>query len=156
MDTFRTTDGQQTDTFKKLRSKEDTLSAKAEIINKKKDMREYNENQHTGDDLPDLDLDTGEISSSKGKANKSARKNTPEVLEVFDVFDDNPARATWKLREIERESAKVLYATYGIKELTKRYSIVKKHRDEPMCPQINKPSDFLDKMPNMENFLKTI
>lgn len=121
---------------------------------KKKPMRKYNENEHAENDLPSLDLDSREISTPL-KEKKSGRV-TPEMEEVFALFYDQPARALWPMREIERVAAQTLFKEYGVQVLKKRYEIARKHKSEKLCPQINKPSDFLDKMPNMENFLENI
>lgn len=83
-------------------------------------------------------------------------KITPAMKAVFAVFDDQPACQTWGLREIERTAAAALFESYPLEELKQRYSVVKKYRGEPMCPLIKSPSTFLDKMPNMENFLQNL
>ncbi len=84
------------------------------------------------------------------------KKVTPEIQSVFDLFTDNPARFQWRLYENEREAASILHREFGIEELTTRYSIAMEHRGEKMCPIITSPSTFLEKMPNMENFLKNL
>lgn len=85
-----------------------------------------------------------------------ARKVTPEMQQVFDLFKHNPARLVWKTRVHIREAAQVLYDTFGIEELKLRYKISQEHKGEDMCPQIDDPSEFLEKMPKMENFLKKL
>lgn len=120
---------------------------------KKNSMKNYNESEHADDGLPSLDLDSREITSEKPKP---TRKNSPEILAVFAIFDDNPERAVWPLREIQRESAKTLHSAFGVVELRNRYSTIKRLRTEPFCPQINSPSDMLKKMPAMEKFLKDL
>jgi hypothetical protein len=87
---------------------------------------------------------------------KPVRKTTPEMKAVFAIFADNPDRFMWKLRAVEREASAILHKEFGIDELSRRYEIVKKYRSDPLCPQINKPSDFLSKMPKMEKFLQTV
>lgn len=84
------------------------------------------------------------------------KKVTPAIQAVFDLFQGNPARLVWKTRLYQREAAKVLSDTYGIDELKRRYQVSLKYKDEQHCPQIDSPSDFLDKMPKMENFLKKL
>lgn len=84
------------------------------------------------------------------------KKVTPQMQQVFDLFQGNPARLVWKTRVHEREAAKVLFDSYGIEELQKRYKATRKHKDDPMCPQVDSPADFLEKMPKMERFLKTV
>lgn len=91
-----------------------------------------------------------EIEESKQK------KVTPEMRAVFNLFRHNPARFTWAARVAERNAAKVLHETFGIDELERRYKLTQKYRKEPLCPQIDTPTDLLDKMPKMETFLKNI
>lgn len=151
-----TTERQQSDTFKKLRSKE-VLSANAgePLKAKKGDMRTYNENQHSGDDLPDLDLDSREIVGPAVKK-KDLKKASPVEEEVFSLFDGNPARAMWGMRPIERAAAKILYDNFGMDELERRMGIIRKNENEPWCPQIDTPAELLEKMSKMEKFLKTL
>lgn len=87
---------------------------------------------------------------------KRQRKVTKEMQAVFDVFDDNPARKIWKLHEVQRESAATLFEEYGIDEVRNRYTVARAYRGSEMCPLINTPLDLLTKMPNMENFLKSL
>jgi hypothetical protein len=87
---------------------------------------------------------------------KREKKNTPEILAVFGVFTDNPDRVQWKLRQVERTAAQALLDEYGLTEVITRYAIVRKYRDEPLCPFINSPSSMLAKMGQMERFLKSV
>ena len=87
---------------------------------------------------------------------KRKKKLLPEMQSVFDLFTDNPARLQWRLREVEREAAAILYSEYGIEELKRRYEVVRKYHKEPMCPQIHTPSQFLEKMPKMADFLRSL
>jgi len=87
---------------------------------------------------------------------KRVNKTTKEMQAVFDIFSDNLERKVWKMREIERKSAQALYDEHGVEELRKRYNIIRKYRNDPMCPKIYKPSDMLAKMVNMETYLKTV
>lgn len=93
-----------------------------------------------------------EIFSDSEKKNKT----TPEMKAVFALFTSNPARQLWKVRVLEREAAQILYDEYGIEELKSRYAITQKYKNVPLCPQVNCPSDFLEKMPKMETFLSTL
>ncbi len=87
---------------------------------------------------------------------KGAPKNTKEMLAGYEIFTDQPARKTWKLREIERESMKILLEEYGHEKLVKRYAAVKAHRHDQFCPLIKSPSTFLQLMPNLERFIKNL
>ena len=87
---------------------------------------------------------------------KRKLKVTKEMQAVFDVFEDNPARKVWKLHEVQRESAATLFEEYGVDEVRNRYTVARAYRGSDMCPLINTPLDLLTKMPNMENFLKSL
>jgi hypothetical protein len=120
----RTTNGQQTDTYKNVKN-EKNLAANA-------------------------------VEYTVVTDSPTEKKITPEMKEVFAVFDDKPERVMFGTRVHLRSAATFLYKTYGIPELKKRYAAVKKHRDNPDCPQIDNPADFVTKMPKMERFLKNI
>lgn len=88
--------------------------------------------------------------------NPKEKKVTPEMQKVFDLFSFNPARLVWKGRVHQREAAKVLFDTFGIFELKQRLAVSQKYRNEPLCPQVDNPADFLEKMPKLETFLKNL
>lgn len=85
---------------------------------------------------------------------KKEEKAADEIQQVFDLFD-NPARKTWRLRKIERESAKVLFETYGIETLKIRIDRIAKEskKGDHLFPLVVTPSQLLDKMPNVERYL---
>lgn len=114
-------------------------------------MKSYNENEHYTDGLPEIDAETRESLSKK-----ESKKTTPEMKQVFAIFVDNPDRVMWLKREVERMAAETLFNEYGIEELTNRYAVARKYRNETLCPKIHSPSDFLKKMMKMEDFLKTL
>lgn len=116
------------------------------------DMKSYNENQHSDDGLPDLDLETGEVLPIPGKK----LKTSAEMRDVFAVFIDNMARTEWTKHAVQRDAAQKLFDTYGLDEIRKRYSTILKYRDDPMCPAIYTPSSMLQKMINMEAYLKKL
>lgn len=103
-----------------------------------------------GDDYMEEDLQI----DPDHKPKKKEKKVADEVQQVFDLFD-NPAKAIWKLREIEREAAKALYETYGLEKLTIRMKRIEseKQKKDPYFPEVNTPSQLLDKMPNVERYL---
>lgn len=85
----------------------------------------------------------------------SEKKVTPAMKEVFGLFT-NPARVQWGGRVHQRNAAQALYDSYGLDELRVRYKVSQQYRDDQLCPQIDNPSDFLEKMPKMEKFLKDL
>lgn len=84
------------------------------------------------------------------------KKVSDEVQSVFDLFT-SPAKATWYLRPLERESAKVLLETYGFDTLKKRVDRIesekKKNAGDPYFPLVTTPSQLLDKMEAVERYL---
>lgn len=82
------------------------------------------------------------------------KKVTDDMVAVFNLFE-SPASTTWRLREIERTSAQALFDTYGIETIKRRLKIIKQERKkgDPYFPEINTPSQLLDKMPNVERYL---
>lgn len=85
---------------------------------------------------------------------KTKKKVSDDVQAVFDLFS-NPARVTWRLREVERVSAQALFDTYGLEKLKKRIDRIEKEKKnkDPLFPLITTPSQLLDKMPNVERYL---
>lgn len=86
------------------------------------------------------------------------KKKTPsrskDIEAVFRLFN-NPAWQTWKVRPLERKAAEVLYDTYGLEVLKKRLTRIalEKQKKDPYFPEVNTPSQLLDKMPNIERYL---
>lgn len=127
----RTSNGQQADTYKNDKNEENTSALEDEP------RKSYS-------------------SDSEEERPKRKRKVTNEMEEVFALFSDNPARFQWPLFENQRVAAEVLHREFGIDTLKNRYSVALKYRGEELCPFISNPSQFLEKMPNMERFLKTM
>lgn len=88
------------------------------------------------------------------KGKKKVKKVSDDVQAVFELFN-NPAAALWRMREIERVAAQALYDTYGLDKLKVRVNIIneEKQKKDPYFPDINTPSQLLDKMPNVERYL---
>lgn len=91
----------------------------------------------------------------KAKKAKKSGKASDDQMAVFELFN-NPAKALWRMREIEREAAQVLFDTYGLKTLEKRITRIEKlkQNEDPYLPQVDTPSELLDKMPKVERYLK--
>lgn len=84
---------------------------------------------------------------------KKEKSVSDDVQSVFDLFP-NPAKVTWRMREIERVSAQALFETYGLETLKKRIDRIEKEKKnkDPMFPLAVTPSQLLDKMPNIERY----
>ena len=84
------------------------------------------------------------------------KKVSNELQEVFNLFSNNPAHKAWHLWPKERESAKILLEAYGIDTLKKRVARIQieAEKNDPLVPLITSPSQLLEKMPNVERYLK--
>ena len=91
----------------------------------------------------------------KPKKKAVEKKISDDVQAVFELFS-NPAKVTWRLREIERVSAQALFDTYGLETLKKRLDRIEseKKKNDPYLPMVNTPSHLLDKMEAVERYLK--
>jgi phage replication O-like protein O len=85
---------------------------------------------------------------------KKVPSRSKDIEAVFRLFN-NPAWQTWKLRPIERKAAEVLFDTHGLEVLRKRLARIaaEKKKGDPYFPEVNTPSQLLDKMPNIERYL---
>jgi hypothetical protein len=106
-----------------------------------------------GDDFLEEELQI-EPDYKPKKKTKEPKKVSDDIQAVFDLFD-NPAKVTWRLREIERVAAQALFDTYGIETLEKRITRIKKEEKtaDQFFPIAVTPSQLLDKMPNIERYL---
>jgi hypothetical protein len=114
---------------------------------KKNKFGSYNENSHTDtfEDEVQVDPDYKPI--------KKEKKAPDQIQQVFDLFN-NPARVTWRLRELERVAAQALFDTYGLETLKIRIDRIEaeKNNKDPLFPLVTTPSQLLDKMPNVERY----
>jgi len=92
----------------------------------------------------------------KPKKATKEKKVSDDIQSVFELFS-NPAKVTWRLREIERVAAQALFDTYGLETLKKRISRIesekKKNANDPFFPLVTTPSQLLDKMEAVERYL---
>lgn len=124
-------------------------SKESQKLSVKKNEMGWNNKSDNDSDLPEIDIDSGEEVKPKRK-----KKVTDDIQAVFNLFK-NPAKINWGKRELERDAAQALFDTYGIEKLTirmKRIESEKKKKD-PYFPEVNTPSQLLDKMPNVERYL---
>lgn len=134
------------DTITKERTKETTPQS-GEINKENMPFNKYSD-----------DFELEPIQTDPDHKPKRAEKKMPDqVQQVFDLFS-NPAKVTWRLREIERVAAQALYDTYGLETLKKRIDRIeaekKVNANDPYFPLVNTPSTLLDKMDAVERYLK--
>lgn len=112
--------------------------------------KKYNEDAHYEDNA--IDLETG-LPTSAPKGKKKERAVDADVLAVFELFP-NPARALWRMRDIERIAAQVLFDTYGLEKLEVRIKRIEeeKKKKDPYFPEVNTPAQLLDKMSSVERY----
>lgn len=116
----------------------------------KKILMSWDKNKHGEDSLEeDLQIDP----DFKPKEKKKEKKVSDEIQQVFDLFD-NPAKVTWRLRELERVAAQALFDRFDIETLKIRIDRIEKEKGnkDPLFPLVTTPSQLLDKMPNVERY----
>jgi DNA-binding transcriptional regulator YhcF (GntR family) len=149
VDNKRTTDGQQTDTFKKNKNVKNIIGDKSQEDMSFKNMRRY-KGEEGGYEEVALQTDP----DYKPKGEKKGKSVSEDIQAVFDLFN-NPASALWRMREIERVAAQTLFDTYGLEKLKIRVQRIQAEakKKDPLFPHITTPSQLLDKMPNVERYL---
>ncbi len=122
-------------------------------LNKTKESMSFNYNEDKHYEEVAIDAETGEPLTTQGK-NKKTRAVDADVLAVFELFN-NPAKALWRMREIERIAAQTLFDVYGLETLKKRVARIEieKQKKDPYFPEVNTPSQLLDKMSSVERYL---
>lgn len=113
-------------------------------------FKKYNEDRHFEEEA--IDMETG-LPTSTPKGKKKERAVDADVLAVFELFN-NPASALWRMREIERVAAQVLFESYGLEKLKIRLGRIEeeKKKKDPYFPEVNTPSQLLDKMSSVERY----
>ena len=108
-------------------------------------------NKHSDEDFED-DVQIDPDYQPRGKTKK--KSVAPELAAVFELFD-NPAKAVWPMRPMERAAAEALLEAYGLEVLTRRMKRIRLEREkkDPYFPDVFSPSDLLEKMPRIEKHL---
>lgn len=107
----------------------------------------------------DYELEPIQTDHNHKPEKKKKQGVSDDVQAVFDLFN-NPAKVTWRLREIERVAAQALFDAYGLETLKKRIDRIelekKKNDSDPYLPLVTTPSQLLDKMEAVERYLKQL
>ena len=127
-----------------------TANAESLLASKENDMGWNNK----GDDYDEYEVQVDPDFTPKGKIKKQTAR--PEVLEVFDLFE-NPAKKVWPMRPTERAAAEALLEAFGIEVLERRMKRIKleQKKEDPYFPDVFSPSQLLEKMPKIERYLKS-
>lgn len=119
--------------------------------NQEKDMG-WKEQRYSDDYEEELQIEP----DHKPKKPKKKQGVSDDIQAVFELFS-NPAKVTWRLREIERVAAQALFDTYGLETLKRRIDRIeaekKKNADDIYFPLVTTPSQLLDKMESVERYL---
>lgn len=142
---------QRNDTINK-NDKNDKKLGEAEAPHKlpfkrKKDMGWKN---YQGDepDIPDIDLDSGEVIKPKEKP----KRRYKEVFDLFAVL--GPVPLNWRVNTTEQKCAENLYTERGIEKIKNALQFYKEHKDEEYCPEIRSPYDLDSKWKKLLNHKK--
>jgi hypothetical protein len=121
------------------------LGAKAprSVIKKTKDKRMDEDN------LPDIDLDSRELTDKSLKKKSSAKY--PHSKEVFSWF--SKSEKSWEMNTTELKHSNLLYAR-GEKQVKAALKIAEEYRDDKFCPKIFTPSQLEQKWKSLMLFAK--
>ena len=149
VDNKRTTNGQQTDTFKNERMKEDIISdAKASAI-KEKDMSWGTKSDDYEEGAVDFDGDGKIKTSSKPQTKKYP--NAPTIRKIFqEVLGRNPAN--WKTNKNQLTACENLYTERTPEKVRIALQYFKENEESEFCPKINSPYCLDTKWTNLGDF----
>lgn len=133
-------------------TKEKISESKDSQSKNKKDMG-WNKKSDNDDDLPVVDMDTGEVSGEKVRTKKYP--NAPAVRKVFQaVLGKNPQN--WRVNKNQLLACENLYTERGIEKVKRALEFYKEYKDEQYCPIINSPHDLDSKWDKLLNFKKKL
>lgn len=112
----------------------------------KKNMRTYNENNHSDDDLPSMDIDSGEYITPK----KPSTKKYPNAKSVFNLFGNYPKN--WIINKTQLQAAENLFLERGLEQIIKALEFYKENQDKEFCPLITSPYDLDSKWSKLFSF----
>ncbi len=78
-------------------------------------------------------------------------KTTPSMKQVFNLFE-NPDKATWHMREIERVAAQTLFDTFGLDKIERYLQAVKKEEGSTYISNAHSPSLLLKNLPSIKRY----
>lgn len=125
-------------------------STESQAPNKKTmPIRSYNENEHSDDIIPALDMDSREPIKKPEKAKRPYK-------EVYALFGKILGVSTveWLVNTTEQRSADLLYTEKGLEQIEKALRLYIEHKDEEYCPAIFSPTTLIRKWSQLVNFKK--
>ncbi len=100
-----------------------------------KNLFRYNENQNS-DSLDDVvDLDSGEVRSTK-KGNAQF-PNADVIMKLFPNY-----QTSWKINRSFRIAAENVFKVRGLKDASDAMAFAVKFKDDEFCPKIDTPYDL--------------
>lgn len=132
------------DTYKRKKDNKDNCEQSS-----RKDMG-WKQTQGDDPDLPDVDLDSGEIIKPKEKPKRHYR----EVYALFyEILNISPlAKTDWIINTTEQKSADNLYTSKGLEQVRKALELYEENKDAEFCPKIYSPSSLVRKWKQLHDF----
>lgn len=112
-----------------------------------KDMG-WKNNQGDEPDIPDVDLDSGEIIKPKEKPKRHYR----EVYELFKTLGTIPLN--WNMNTTQQTAAENLYTERGLEQIQIALQFYKEHKGEEYLPEITSPYELDSKWKKLHNYKK--
>lgn len=135
------------------RIEENILVAKAtgKLTNKKKDMRNYRENQHQEEDETVIDIDSGDIVEVVKET--KVPKGDPAHKVVFDLFGPQ-CYMMLHVRKQENDAAKFLFKEIKMEFLEPAVRFAQSNAIDPYCPTVMSPYDLRMKWAKLVDYKK--
>ena len=135
------------DTHKRKKDNKDTSEEKSSRLkDNKKDMA-WKNNQGDEPDLPDVDLDTGEIIKPKVKPKHICYTIYKLFEEITGIYPLN-----WNVNKSQRIACENLEKEHGIEQVKKALRYYMENKEEKWCPKILSPWDLDTKWKNLYNY----
>lgn len=147
-DNKATTKRQQADTNKNEKNEKNLLSEANASGTNGKDMGWKNKPSDNDDDLPAIDMDSGEEVKPKEKK----KRHYKEVYELFRVL--GPVPLNWSVNTTEQKCADNLYTERGVEQIKTALQFYLEHKHLEYIPEITSPYDLDSKWKKLLSFKK--
>ena len=121
-------------------------------VSRKKDIMGWQaKNSDNDDDLPSVDLESGEVVTEKPKKVKREYK---QVYAMFNKFLGKEIPPNWMLNRTQMQAADNLWKVKGREKIEMMLSFYLENKEHEYCPRILSPYDLDSKWEELKDFKK--
>lgn len=106
----------------------------------------WKKNSDNPDDLPSMDLDSGELQTPK----KPQTRKYPNARGVFALWGKYPKN--WEINKTQLQAAENLFSERGAPQIIKALNLIKEYKDHRYFPSIQTPYDMDSKWGKLVRF----